>query len=282
MNHPIIPFSLNGSNNRQQKIKIENRYYLDFIDQSIGLIEREEKEDSIEEEIMDFLNTPGWSLIPWKNLDIEEDDIKESNKRINFRVAIVRRGKRREKNLDKEGVHGNDSFDNLQRKIQVDFQNFIINFCNDALKAEYKRVRYSFKKINYKNKITVNFDYVSKLKSSSIKDLLNLEISDKYKAFNKNHNQIILSRIENEWLKKLFEMNYLEIFKYYYNNEKPLKKFVFEGKEIVLSSKTKSFSFLLDKNKKLSEKIIDTAKIVYFSDNSYESHFSTTNISLVK
>ena len=67
MNHPIIPFSLNGSNNRQQKIKIENRYYLDFIDKSIGLIEIEEKEDSVEEEIMDFLNKPGWSLIPWKN-----------------------------------------------------------------------------------------------------------------------------------------------------------------------------------------------------------------------
>jgi len=29
---------------------------------------------------MDFLIKPGWSLIPWKNLDIEEDDIKESNK----------------------------------------------------------------------------------------------------------------------------------------------------------------------------------------------------------
>jgi hypothetical protein len=50
----------------------------------------------------------------------------------------------------------------------------------------------------------VNFDYVSKLKNSSIKDLLNLEISDKYKAFNKNHNQIILSRIESKWLNKLF------------------------------------------------------------------------------
>ena len=153
---------------------------------------------------MDFLIKPGQSLIPRKNLDIEEDDIKESNKRINFRVAIVRRGKRREKNLDKEEVYGSDSFDNLQRKIQVNFQNFIINFCNDELKAEYKRAHYSFKKINYKNKTTVNFDYVSKLKISSIKDLLNLEISDKYKAFNKNHNQIILSRIESKWLNKLF------------------------------------------------------------------------------
>ena len=69
MNHSIITFSITGSNNRQQKIRIENFYYLDFIDhQSIGLIEREEKEDSVEEEIMDFLNKPGWSLIPWKNL----------------------------------------------------------------------------------------------------------------------------------------------------------------------------------------------------------------------
>ena len=50
----------------------------------------------------------------------------------------------------------------------------------------------------------MNFDYVSKLKNSSIKDLLKLEISDKYKAFNKNHNQIILSRIESKWLNKLF------------------------------------------------------------------------------
>ena len=71
MNRSIIPFSITGSNNRQQKIRIENFYYLDFIDhQSIGLIEREEKEDSVEEEIMDFLIKPGWSLIPWKNLEI--------------------------------------------------------------------------------------------------------------------------------------------------------------------------------------------------------------------
>ena len=72
---------------------------------------------------------------------------------------------------------------------------------------------------------------------------------------------------------KLFSMNYLEMFKYYYNDEKPLKKLVFEGKEIVLSSKTKSFSYFLDKYANLTEKIIDTTKIVYFSDENYGSHF---------
>ncbi len=44
---------------------------------------------------MNFLNNPNWPLIPWNNLDIEEDYTKESNKRINFRVTIIRRGKKR-------------------------------------------------------------------------------------------------------------------------------------------------------------------------------------------
>ena len=75
-------------------------------------------------------------------------------------------------------------------------------------------------------------------------------------------------------------MNYLKMFKYYYNSEKTLKKFVFEVKEIVLSLKTKSFTYLLDKYQDLSEKINETAKMVYFNDDSWGSHFSTINIPL--
>jgi len=229
---------------------------------------------------MSFLTKERQSFISLNNLDFVEDYTNESNLRINFRVAISRRGKKRQKNLDKEDFHGCGSFDNVQRKIQVHFHNFIIALCNDALKTEYKKPRYSFKKINYKDNTTVNFAYVSKLKNSLIKDLLNLKISDKCKNYCKDYNQKILPKIESTWLIKLFSMNYLELFKCYYNNEKPLKKLVFEGKEIVLSSKTKSFSYLLDKYANLSEKIIDTSKTVYFSDENYGSHFST-NISFV-
>ena len=60
-----------------------------------------------------------------------------------------------------------------------------------------------------------------------IKDLLNLKISDKCKTYDKDYNQKLLEKIESAWLNKLFSMNYLEMFKYYYNNEKPLKKIVF-------------------------------------------------------
>ena len=281
MNHKKTPLSLSWLNDKSLKDEIEYSYYLYYIYRQINQIEREEKEESYEEAIIDFLNQPGWSLLRWNELDIKEDDTEESNRRINFRVAIGRRGKKRQKNLDKEGYHGCGSFDNVQRKIQVHYHNFIIALCNDALKTEYKKPRYSFKKINKIDNITVNFAHVLKLKNSLIKDLLNLEISDKCKNYCKDYNQKILPKIESTWLIKLFSMNYLELFKCYYNNEKPLKKLVFEGKEIVLSSKTKSFSYLLDKYPNLSEKIIDTSKTVYFSDENYGSHFSTTNISLI-
>ena len=125
----------------------------------------------------------------------------------------------------------------------------------------------------------MNFAYVSKLKKSSIKDLLNMEISEKYKTYNKYENQILLSKFKGSWLDRLFQMNYLELFRYYYNNGQLLKKIVFENREIVLSPKTKSFYYLIEKNKDLSQNIIDTVKSVYFDDDYYSGkYFSTKTI----
>jgi len=102
-------------------------------------------------------------------------------------VDIKKRGRKR-LNDNQKGVHGNDTFDNLERKIQVHFLIFVINFCNNALKTEYRHFRYTFKQINYKAKTTINQGFTSFLKQSSIKDLLNLEISTKYKRDNKFEN----------------------------------------------------------------------------------------------
>ena len=225
--------------------------------------------------ITHFLKESGWSL--FTSIREETDDTRTINERNNFRTLTPRRGRKKEKISAK--IHGSDSFDNLQRKIQVNFQTFAINFCNDCLKRESKYSRCSFKQINYKCKTTVKFSYVSKLKTSSIKDLLEMEISEKYKNFSKNENKELLSRLKGTWLYRLFEMNYLELFKYYYNNGQPLNKIVFENKEIILSPKTKSKSFyyLLEKYKSQKQKIIETVKCVYFNDNdSSGSLFSTT------
>ena len=67
----------------------------------------------------------------------------------------------------------------------------------------------------------------------------------------------------------LFEMNYLDLFKSYYNKEKPLNKIYFENKVIVFSPRTESFYFLLEKNKdnELKQDIIDMAKKLYLNEN---------------
>ena len=94
------------------------------------------EQNAEEEEINKFLDAKGWSLIQENNIKEKENDSRESHEKINFMVKVSRRGKKRSKYLNKENFHGNDSFDNLQRKIQVHFQTFLINFCNDAKQSQ--------------------------------------------------------------------------------------------------------------------------------------------------
>jgi hypothetical protein len=222
---------------------------------------------------VDFkINLNEFSVQP--NLHLQkENNILANNgiieNKMNFSENIPKRGRKRLKMENKKPIHGSNNFDNIQRKIQVHFLNFLINFCNDALKTEYTQFRHTFKQINYKSKTTVNFNHTSFLKKSSIKDLLNLEISEKYSTYNKFENKKLLDKIilKSKWLNDVFEMNYLKLFDYYYNKEEPLYKIIFENKEIILSSKTKSFYYLLEKYQDLKQEIIDTTKIVYFNGN---------------
>ena len=190
-----------------------------------------------------------------------------------------KRGRKRIKNFDK-AFHGSNDFDNVRRKIKVHFLNFLINFCNDALVTDYGFSPFTFKYKNYKSKMNVNFENKEELKKSSIIDILNLEISSKFKTFNRFENKILLSKIESGWLNKLFLLNNKELFKFYYNNQNPLYKIVFENKEINLASKTKSFYYLLEKNKdkNLKQKFIETAKNVYLNGNDINGNPFLTKI----
>ena len=67
-----------------------------------------------------------------------------------------------------------------------------------------------------------------------------------------------------------FNINYFELFSKYHNNEKPLIKFFFKGKEIELT-KTKSFYYLLNnknnKGKKIEKDLSNIAKRFFIDDN---------------
>lgn len=179
----------------------------------------------------------------------------------------------------KKKTHGKCDFDNLERKIQVHFLNFLINFCNDALKLEFWYIsnKFSFKKINYNDKTTINYKQTSYLKNLKIKDILNFKISDKYSKSSKSANKDLLKRVTGTsiWLDKIFEMKYLQLFNYYYNECEPLNKIFIENKYISFSPKTKSFFYLLEKNIDLKNELINTVKNIYFNGNNNSNIFNT-------
>ena len=228
----------------------------------------EEKLISSEKE--ENLSDNSWIISEFSPMNIYSIDLFEISKNIfpnNQEESMKNRGRKKRKNFDKP-VHKSSDFDNVQRKIKVHFLTFLIDFCNDALKTEYAFFPYTFKHINYKNKMTVNFKQTKEIKKSSIKDILNMEISLKYSTCNIFENKNILLGIKSIWLNSLFVMNYMDLFIIYYNQGKPLHKITFEKKEIILSPKTKSFYYLLQKkqNQNLQKNLIETAKMVYLSD----------------
>ena len=235
----------------------------------------------LEEEINNFSYSSILNLLIEIDLKAKENlhknSTKQTTKKPFFIVNKIEKKTKRGKQSttkSKKGIHDNTKIDNLIRKIQVHFLTFLVSFCSDAFKKEFKFSNESFKNINYENKTTVNFDYIYELKNLCIKDLLKMKISKKFKRYNGFYNEELLERIEysSQWLSKLFEMNYLKLFSYYYNEGRPLDKIVFENEEIILSKETKSFYYLLEKYKDLRQNLINTVESVYFDGKeSYES-----------
>jgi hypothetical protein len=91
---------------------------------------------------------------------------------------------------------------------------------------------------------------MNKLIQSPISSILQLEISKKYKklSLEKDYNKNIYKEIIalSEWLKKLFNMNFVDAFKLYYNDGESLDSIEFNGKVINLSNKTKNFKSLFN------------------------------------
>ena len=180
-------------------------------------------------------------------------------------ISNKKRGRNPEKSSQKS--HDSSSDDNCLLKIQNHFFNFIINLTNEVLKKE--NIKEDFKPVDYKIKSNVNHDFFCKLKKYAIKNILEMDISPKYKSKRNDSNRKTLNKIYNysHWLNDFFNINYLELFSEYHNNEKPKLKFYFKGKEIELS-KAKSFYYLINKDKKIAKDLSNIAKRFFIDDNS--------------
>ena len=202
---------------------------------------------------------------------IKEDKINKSIEKIVKPVFLTKkRGKNtNKKQIRKRKTHVKYALDNVLVKIQVHFLNFLVDFANDALKHTIKDRKYYFLKLNYNFKRNIKYNHFNELKKLKIKEILSQDISNKYKLNSKETNKEIISHVTtfSNWLKAFFDIDYLKAFSIYYNKLKPLKKVIFQGIEINLSSQTKSFNNLLKNNKEMKDIIITAVQDVYFNGN---------------
>jgi hypothetical protein len=206
-----------------------------------------------------------------------ENSIKKEDifyKKINFKTILYRKRGRKEneKKLNKKS-HGSSDFDNIQRKIQVHFITFLIQFANDIVKSILgNKKNYHFMDIKYNIKKIVNHGYIESLKKLNYSDILQKPISRKNKKFDENSNKKLYEKLieESEIIRKIFDKKYLYIFqKYYFCLKDNEIETDFDGIKIKLSNKTRPFTHLLRKNENEKDKFKNVVQDVYFSDINY-------------
>ena len=107
-----------------------------------------------------------------------------------------------------------DDFDNLLSKIEVDSNNFTLNYINYMLDIFPNRINKKFLKIEHKLKKKINKEKFEEQLKKKVSQILSQNISDKYKAKGKDFNKKLCREIEKEapLIKKMLSQNYL-IFK---------------------------------------------------------------------
>jgi len=178
-------------------------------------------------------------------------------------------------NKKKRRKHGIYSEDNILTKIQVHYMTFIINFINMCNPLKGKRNE--FKKFNHKDKRNINSAHIKELENSSLYDLLiNTPISYKYTKVNEYCNIKLadkISKYKDDFFNQILKMNYIDFFDYYYNDNKPSKEIIINGRIIKLSAGAGTETFYeLIKNKKqkykdkhYEELILNVAKKFYLN-----------------
>jgi len=268
--------------------RIIEDYDCSYYDDSINMVEREES-SNFDSKYSD--NTSSALLREeLKNKKIEDAiqrnfaiDIKveESERKVERKNSVnlivsesgsKRRGRKvlYSTKSSKKKTHKADDWDNNIRKIQVRFLNFVVFYSNEVIYYHLKTKDLFFLKFSHPSKSNANYDYVEKLKTYNIKELIeNLDISPKYKRIkikkDENINKNKLNDLcKYDWFIKLIKTKFLELFKIYYNYKNPLREIFFNGKKITLS-KVNNFYALLQKNKDYEEKLIEVAKAVYLN-----------------
>ena len=239
---PQIDNSIDNNKDNIIENNIDNRNYLE------NLIETEKNEvlfydNSTREEKI--------SIIINNSSSFQSDE----------RHTIIRSGRKRNRPLQiGDKIHDKYFEDNILRKIQVHYINFIKFYINEILSILGFNVE--FYDINYNIKKTTNKNNISLLKSLPISYILCQNISRKFRKLfkqNKNINKTIFNKvINNDIIKYIVFQKYERLFKdVYLKNKKCIN---INGQNIFLQT-VKTFEDLLKNDKDFSTNSLYRNKI---------------------
>lgn len=155
-----------------------------------------------------------------------------------FNVTSLKKGRKKFKNDKNKSKHHDKFFsDNILRKVQCHYLNFIVSFMNEILRI------FNFKEkllyLDYRFKSNVNKKAIIELKNSTIKDIFySSKISYKFKLFDRNHNIDTIKKIEkNEIINRILSENYLSFFNIYYKSSRTINLSNYGLNQIITLSK---------------------------------------------
>ena len=198
-----------------------------------------------------------------------EEEIHEKNEPSKFLKKKKKRGQKIKK--PKKNAKVNDMFSeyNLSRKCKCHFSNYCVSISNDfaePFRKEQNNGANKFIKLNKKFKTTVSEEADNFLKNATLGDIINTDISHKFKNFALSHNHKIYDEEvqQNEILKEIFSIKYESLFRIYYQsnhiinlkkcnlNEEILKKYGLD-KDIKLNNNVKMLDDLLENNSTMKD-----------------------------
>ena len=163
-----------------------------------------------------------------KNKVIKEEENKK-DKQFPFKVDKARqlRGRKRTRSLDGHRPHDRYQLDNIKRKLQTKFFNFIIFFINKALEKIDSNEK--FYPISYDFKCSINSETFQNFKKFVLGDIVRLPISNKFKKIEKGANSTTYDKVKNlPLIKNILKENFFAFFKdAFYSEERliSLKKY---------------------------------------------------------
>ena len=275
-NQDLSIFSINSSEVDTSSIE-NNKNLENYFSDNSNKIDDDNSFIESDNRLMSFFNQ---EKIKDNIIEVKKDRNNENKKSI---FTTKRKRGKPKLNYNSVKTHSPNDNDNIKIKIQVHYLNFIVNFFNDVINALSKIKNY-FLYFGYSVKNKVNNKYFENLKQLNLREIFeNLTISQKYKNTTtvddcKTNKKKILLLNKNVIINKLLNMNFLEFFIIYFNDNKYLKEFSIDNINIILSPKTKSYKYLTEKWK--SDEVY--FKRIVYSDylNKYEVNCDSNSIKI--